>query len=431
MLKGIGWLVSVLAHSLKKFYWDDCFSRASSLAYTTLFALVPVSTLAFSMFSAFRIDQEQVTHAITTLLTQFLPPIENEQLKELRDQILSYLTLFTDNVSALNTLSVAVLFFTAVALLNTIESALNAVWRVTSGLSLVNKLTNFWAVMTLGPLLLSISFIWYAKFNVLTKDSPWIQSNLFPVMDFLVPLTATWVALSLLYYKLPSARVRFGDAALGGLFAAMLFEFSKRLFAQYISLSTTYSAIYGVLTSIPIFLFWLYVVWLVVLLGAEIAYHSGNFSLLSGIRKYATDMGDVGALLGIRVLYSITKSFYDGKQPPTESNLALETGCDPVRLKSCLDLLTSGGLLTVADPITHSRGLALDPEKICVREVFDRFVDSSADANEVDQPNRFHLIDAIRGAATGPAGGVETSDWSLKDLVQSARVLPDKVTYRA
>lgn len=431
MLKKISWLVSVLAHSLKKFYWDDCFSRASSLAYTTLFALVPVSTLAFSMFSAFRIDREQVTRAITTLLTQFLPPIENDQLKELRDQILSYLTLFTDNVSALNTLSVAVLFFTAVALLNTIESALNAVWRVTSNLSLINKLTNFWAVMTLGPLLLSISFIWYAKFNVLAKDAPWIQSNLFPVMDFLVPLTATWVALSLLYYKLPSARVRFGEAALGGLFAAILFELSKRLFAQYISLSTTYSAIYGVLTSIPIFLFWLYVVWLVVLLGAEIAYHAGNFSLLRGISRYATDIGDVGAILGLRVLHTIATNFYAGKPPPSESDLALESGCDPVRLKSCLDILTAGGLLTAPDPVTHGRMLVLDPEKITINTVFETFVDRSRAQIELDDMKRFTLMDAFRQAAISCGPAVPTAEWSLRDLVRSGSVMPDKATYQA
>ena len=415
MVKNISWLWSVLIHSVKKFYWDDCFSRASSLAYTTLFALVPVSTLAFSMFSAFRIDKDQVTHAITTLLTQFLPPIENDQLKELRDQILSYLTLFTDNVSALNTVSTAVLFFTAVALLNTIESALNAVWRVTSSLSLTNKLTNFWAVMTLGPLLLSVSFIWYAKVNVLAKDAPWIQSNLFPVMDFLVPLTATWIALSLLYYKLPSARVRFGDAALGGLFAALLFEFSKRLFAQYISLSTTYSAVYGVLTSIPIFLFWLYVVWLVVLLGAEIAYHAGNISLLWDIGKYRTDIGDVGPILGARILCSIATNFYAGKPPPSESELSVETGCDPVRIRGCLDILTTGQLLTASDPITHNRMLLLDPDKITLQIIADKFMVRSDDIT--DRNSGLPLLDAFKRATLKLDAGRSASEWTLKDLV--------------
>ncbi len=373
VLDAFRWLIRVIANASYRFYWDDCFSRASSLAYTTLFALVPVSALSFSMFNAFRIDKQQITHTVTTMLEQFLPPIENEQLKVLRDEVLGYLTSFSDNVSALNTLSVAILFITAIALLNTIESALNVVWRVSSNLSIVSKVISFWAVMTLGPLLISVSFIWYAKVNALAADEEWVQSNIFSVVNFLIPVSASWLALTLLFYKLPAAKVTLHDAAIGAFFSAVVFEFVKRGFAWYVSLSTTYSTIYGFLTTIPLFLFWLYITWVVVLFGAEISYQAGSIAILRSLRKYATDLGEIGAILGLRIIYFIGEQFLKGEAPPTESEIALETGSDPVRVRNCLDILSEAGIITAADPQLHNRALIRSPERLTVGDIVNTF----------------------------------------------------------
>ena len=364
------WIFRVVSNAAHKFYWDDCFSRASSLAYTTLFALVPMSALSFSMFNAFRVDPQQFTHTVMTILEQIMPGSENDQLRNLREQVFSYLTTFSSNVSALNTLSVAVLFCTAIALLNTIESALNVVWKVSSNLSIASKIINFWAVMTAGPLLLTISFIWYARVSQFAGEH---ESNVFSLIDFFIPVCATWFALTLLFFKLPAAKVRFKDAVFGGFVASVLFELVKRAFAAYVSMSTTYNTIYGVLTSVPLFLFWLYLAWVVVLFGAELSYQAGSIHLLRGLRKYSTDLGEIGAVLGLRVLYCIGRHFSDGRPPPSESEIAIETGADPVRVRTCLDILTESGLITMSDPDNHTRALVIAPERLRVGAIVNTF----------------------------------------------------------
>jgi len=415
------WLVRVISNATYRFYWDDCFSRASSLAYTTLFALVPVSALSFSMFNAFRVDPEQITHTIMTVLTQMLPPIETTDVLNLRQEVYNYITLFNQNVSALNTLSVAILFCSAIALLNTIESALNVVWRVSSDTSIAAKIINFWAVMTAGPLFMASSFVWYAKVSAIASSDPWFQSNVFSLIDFFIPMCSTWFALSILFYKLPAARVRFKDAAFGAFLAAILFEIVKRAFARYVSMSTTYSTIYGVLTSIPLFLFWLYIAWVVVLFGAEISYQAGSIKLLRGLRKYVTDLGEIGAILGIRVLYCIGKRFVEGGAPPSESDIAIETGSDPVRVRNCLDVLSEAGIISVSDPERHSRALLLSPDKLILRDVVNTFRAKEHRA-KIGQPSNGEpveetFLETLRKASLRIDNSKSMEDWSLRELL--------------
>ncbi len=415
------WLVRVVSNATYRFYWDDCFSRASSLAYTTLFALVPVTALSFSMFNAFRVDPEQITHTIMTVLTQVLPPIENTEAYNLRQEVYNYITLFNQNVSALNTLSVAILFCTAVALMNTIESALNVVWRVSSDTSVASKIISFWAVMTAGPLLMAVSFVWYAKVSAIAGSDPWFQSNVFSLIDFFIPMCATWFALALLFYKLPAARVRFKDAVFGAFLAAILFELVKRAFAKYVSLSTTYSTIYGVLTSIPLFLFWLYIAWVVVLFGAEVSYQAGSIKLLRGLRKYSTDLGEIGAILGLRILHCIGRRFIDGSAPPSESEIAIETGSDPVRVRTCLDVLSEAGIISVTDPSRHSRALLLSPDKLFVRDVINTFRSKEHRLKFGGERNGSHVedtfLETLRRAALRIDRSKNMEDWSLREIL--------------
>lgn len=433
IVEGFRWLFQVIGMATVRFYWDDCFSRASSLAYTTLFALVPVSALSFSMLSAFRIDQDQLAKTVSGILAQVLPPMENDLLKELREQILQYLNLFNQNVSALNTLSIAVLFLTAVAMLNTIESAMNVVWRASSNLTIAGKVISFWFVITGGPLLIAVSFYWWAKVSAVAQSDPWFESNVFKFIDFLVPVVFTFFALTMLFYLLPAAVVRLSDAMFGALFASVIFEVVKRGFARYISLSTTYSTIYGVLTSIPVFLFWLYCAWVVVLFGAEVSYQAGNIRLFQGLRKYKSDLGELGAVFGIRILYYITHNFMLGNKPPSESEIAIETGADPARVKSCLDVLTQANILTRADDKTHSRALAVSPERLTIENVIDIFrleefrrgdgkqknPNVAAPDREPSNPDGFFL-ETIRKASTSADRERPFEQWTLMELVKAS-----------
>lgn len=409
----------VIWDACHRFFWDDGFSRAAGLAYTTLFALVPITAISFSMFYYFEMDRSQVLGAI---FEQLLPSANSAEISTLKGEILSNLEQFAENVKelakGLNVISILILAITSIALLNSIESALNVVWRVTSSRSILAKVTSFWAVLTLGPLFISISLYWTARFAAFTKTESEQYSALQTFFDHSLSVLAMTIALSGLYYLLPSVRVRFRDALFGGFVAACLFEAVKLTFAYYVGLSATYSTLYGVLATVPLFLFWLYVAWVVVLFGAEIAYLSGSITLLQGIKRFATDLGEIGSILGLQILRFIGTRFENGKPPPTESEIAIYTGTDPVLVRSCLEILAEAEIISEPDSRTLTRSLLRAPEKITLDDVFKTFLSKKLQNTNISpqiQPHEF--LEVIRKVALRDLEPKAVSSWTVKDLL--------------
>jgi YihY family inner membrane protein len=412
-LSPLKWFWAVGSNSVYRFYWDDCFSRAAALAYNTLLALVPLIVLSFSWLDIFKVDIEQRKVALKTVLEQVLPPMENDQLRELQQQVFSHLEIFLQNVGTLNSLSFVILLLTAIALLNTIESAFNAVWRVSSHLNLFGKFRSFISFVFLGAVLIVLSIYWTTKFRLNGLDQleySWIFSYLFPIC-------ASWVALTLIYFNLPAAQVRLADAACGGIVGAVLFELTKFSFSYYVSLSTTYSTMYGVLASIPLFLFWLYLMWVVILFAAEISYHCGTIHILRGIEHYATSLGESGGVLGIQLLKSLATKFLSAQPLPTEGELAVETGTDPVLVRECLNVLSERGFISTADLRSHARAFLKSPENIKLDEIFQAFHRKNERNHERQFDSKELFLESFRQIARGSIGEKQVGDWTLKDLV--------------
>ena len=421
------WLVRIVANAAYKFYWDDCFSRASSLAYTTLFALVPMTALVFAMFRGFEIDEGQLQR----MLENILPPNEGELLLNLKFQVFQYLVQFGRSVRELSTVSLAIVVFTGIALVNTIQSALNAVWRVSNRTSIISRIVGFWAVITLGPLLIAISFYWYSKVGSYTDVNLILPLWVIPLLNFFIPIASIWMALTLLFYNLPATTVAMRDAALGALIGAILFEYVKRGFAYYVNYSATYSAFYGFLVTIPLFLFWIYLLWIVVLFGAEISYQAGSIKLLSGLRKYASELGEIGVLLGLRILYVIGRNFVRGDAPPTEGEIALETGTDPVLVRTCLSVLAEADLITNADPQRHSRALRLSPDKITVGAVVDAFYSKNYRlkgeiGGELETTSGEGFLNLLRKTSVHADPQLPVREWTLTQFLTRIEETPEE-----
>lgn len=308
------------------------------------------------------------------------------------------------------------------------------IWRVTADFSVVGKIISFWAVLTLGPLLIVTSVYWWSRFSLTGAEDAFFGSYL-GLAGVLLPTAAIWAALTLMYYKMPATTVRLKDAALGALIAAVLFEFTKRGFAAYISISTTYRLFYGVLVTIPLFLFWLYITWVVVLFGAEIAYQSGSIKVLRGLRKYASELGEVGATLGLRILVIITERFVQGEAPPTEAEITVESGSDPFIVRTCLDILSEAKLITVADTVSHTRSLVRSPNKVTISTVVAAFHSKSyrkscqrkegenSEESDIDDfstsesSGEFSFITMIRDAGLKLGSERSVEDWTLTELL--------------
>ena len=245
----------------QRFREDRLGLTAGSLTFTTTIALVPLITVALAVFSAFPMFAKLQLVLQKWLVDSLVPD-------SIARQVLGYLTQFASQASRLGVAGVAVLFATALALVLTIDRTLNAIWRVRQPRPLAQRVLVYWAAMTLGPLLLgaSVTMTSYAvsASRGLVGAGPGGVGLLLDTMQF--AMVATGVAA--LYRYVPNTRVQWSHAWAGGLFSAAALELAKLLLVLYLGKVPTYSLVYGTFATVPILLVWIYLAWLIVLLGA-------------------------------------------------------------------------------------------------------------------------------------------------------------------
>ena len=315
----------------ERFREDRLGLTASSLTFTTTIALVPFFTVVLAVFTAFPMfGKLQV--ALQNWLVQSLIP------EAIARQVLGYLTQFAGKASRLGVAGLAALFFTALALVLTIDRTLNGIWRVRRPRSLGRRVLIYWAVMTLGPLLLaaSISLSSY----VLSASRGLVGAmpgSLRFVLDLLeyVLLAA---GLAALYRYVPNTPVRRSHAWAGGLFAAAGIELAKRLLAAYIGMVPTYSAVYGAFATFPILLVWIYVAWVVVLAGAVVAAYLP--SLMAGVARRGGGHG-WQFQLALEVLQALGRSRPTAQRGLSAAALRQALQVDALQLEPVLETLVA------------------------------------------------------------------------------------------
>jgi len=248
----------------ERFTRHEAPQNAAALTYTSLLSLVPLMTVTLAVFSAFPVA-DRVYETIQGFVFENFVPTSSEVLQQ-------YLAEFSAKASRLTGTGAVFLVIVALLMMANIDRALNAIWEVKAKRSFATKFLIYWAVISLGPLLIGASVLvtsYIISLPILTEAaSTGVGRNLLG----LTPVAASAVAFTMMYLVVPNRRVRMVHALIGGLFAAILFEVAKRGFGLYITQFPTYEAIYGALASIPIFLVWLYLSWIVVLLGAEVTH---------------------------------------------------------------------------------------------------------------------------------------------------------------
>ncbi len=256
------------------------FRVAAALSFSSVLALVPLLTVVFSALSLFPIFETWSGAIQNFIYGNFVP--------QLGDQIQGYLQEFSANAGQLTLWGLVFLIVTSLTLLATIEDAFNEIWQVKSGRHLGQRILVYWTMLTLGPILIAVSLSlssYLFSLSVLQEQNVVLslKAQLLSALPFLLEL----LAFVLFYYSVPNCDVRFKYAVIGGLIAALLFELSKYGFGQYLVHFNSYQRIYGALAVLPVFLIWIYLSWLVVLIGAYIT------AALGELRK--TDDQDTSA----------------------------------------------------------------------------------------------------------------------------------------
>ncbi|NKJ45557.1 hypothetical protein CIC12_02105 [Burkholderia sp. SG-MS1] len=239
---------------------------AGSLTFTAMLALVPLATVAFALFTAFPIFSS-FQDSLQLFLADHLMP------SQLNSQIFKYLNQFAAKAKGLTTIGMILLFLTAVMTMMTVESAFNVIWRVRKARPIAQRILVYWAIITLGPILIGVSlsissylFTQSMTFSAAQRITPLIE---WALAGAALPLTA--LAFTILYVYLPNCRVEWRDAVIGGVTAAIAFELAKRGFGYYVRRIPTYTAVYGAFAAVPLFLVWMYLCWFITLAGAMIA----------------------------------------------------------------------------------------------------------------------------------------------------------------
>ena len=265
-----------------RFREDRLGLTASSLTFTTLIALVPLLTVMLAVFSAFPMFSS-FQDALQNYFLQSLVP------ETIAKPVLAALTQFASKANRLGTVGLALLVLTALALMLTIDRTLNGIWRVREPRPIAQRVLVYWASATLGPLLLGVSLSltsWaLSASGGLVGAMPGGISLLLNLLQFML-LAA---GLAGLFHYVPNTHVRWRHAVAGGLFAAAGFELAKRVLGWYLLQVPTYSMVYGAFAAVPIFLVWIYLAWVIVLLGAVIAAYAP--SLQTRVKRWPDGPG--------------------------------------------------------------------------------------------------------------------------------------------
>ncbi len=244
-----------------RFQKDQCFSHAASLTFTTLFAVVPMLTVTYSVLALV-----PEFAGAGDVLREF---IQRNMLPGSADNVSQHLESFAQQARKLTTLGVAFLFVTALLMLYNVERAFNNIWRVAEPRRGVSSFLLYWAVLSLGPLLVGLAFVlssYLWTMPIMTDGAHGFGLKQQIIM--VLPTVLSLVAFTLLFATVPNTRVPIPHALIGALLVTIAFEIAKEGFQWFVANFPTYRVIYGAFAAVPIFLIWVYTAWLIILFGA-------------------------------------------------------------------------------------------------------------------------------------------------------------------
>jgi membrane protein len=335
-------VVQELLQTLRRWPWFDTLRTlrarfrddrlgltAGSLTFTTLIALVPLVTVMLAIFTAF-----PMFAGFELALEKYL--LQNLVPDNIAKPVLQGLTQFAGKARGMGTLGLLLLVFTALALVLTIDRTLNAIWRVRKARPLGQRVLVYWAGLTLGPLALGMSLTLTSY--AVSASRGWVSALpggvglLLELIQFLLMAAAT----SGLFHYVPNTAVRWRHACAGGFFVALAFEVAKKLLAWYLDSVPTYSAVYGAFAAVPILLLWVYLGWVIMLLGAVIAAYAPSLQMRVAARAATPGWRFE---LALAVLGELDQARARAEHGLSQAALSERLRADPLQLEPLLELL--------------------------------------------------------------------------------------------
>jgi membrane protein len=381
------------ARTLRRRFREDRLGlTAGSLTFTTLIALVPLVTVMLAVFTAFPIFSG-FEGALEKYFLQNLVP------DNIAKPVLRALTMFAGKARGMGAVGLLLLGVTALALVLTIDRTLNAIWRVRKPRPITQRILVYWAGLTLGPLALGVSltltsYVLSAS-RGLVAALPGAVALLLEAVQFALFAAAT----AGLFHYVPNTHVRWRHAWAGGLFVAIAFELAKKGLAWYVESVPSYSAVYGAFATVPIFLLWIYLGWVIMLLGAVIAAYAPSLQMRVARRAEVPGWRFELALALLRELAEAREGAERGR---SLSGLAARLRIDPLQLEPVVELLVELDWVSRLDEGSDARHVLLcDPATTALGPLVERTLlaagPGSAAFSRRTGLQQVLLADALRG----------------------------------
>ncbi len=316
--------------------------RAMSLVYTTLLSMVPLLAVSFSVLKAFGVHNQ-----VKPLLFDFLGRMGPQGL-EIAEKIMG----FVDNikVGVLGSVGIALLFYTVISLLQKIERSFNHIWRVEEARHLSRRFSDYLSVILVGPVLMFTAIGMTAS----VKSSAIVQSLAsisllgegIELIGRTLPYLLIIAAFCFVYIFMPNTKVRLKSALTGAVVSGLLWETTSWLFASFAASSASYSAIYSSFAILVLFMIWLYLGWIILLVGADIAFYHQHPRVLSSATECNCLEQKQREQLSIQIMYLIALHFHKGKPAWTLNSLATELNRPSEQISRLLHAFGDKGLLS-------------------------------------------------------------------------------------
>jgi len=280
--------VAFVVYVAKSFLHHGNGRSAFYLAFTSLFAVVPVMTVVYSILALIP-ELKGMENKMQNFMFEHFVPATGSQLQE-------HLHGFAQQASNLTSIGVIMLFVTSVLMLRKIENSFNTIWHITEARKGVNGFLLYWALLSLGPVMMGGAFAvssYLASLKMIYDMVPLAGTQTFVLS--LLPILMSGLAFSLAYVAIPNTRVPIRHGLLGGLVAAILFDLARRGMTLFVSMFPTYHLVYGAFAAVPIFLIWVLVSWNIMLLGAEIVQAMTSFKVDK--KRSTSSLGNLLAVL--------------------------------------------------------------------------------------------------------------------------------------
>ncbi len=394
--------IKLWSHCIRLLKKNNAGRQAAALSYHTVFGLVPlaiVTLLIFQLFPAYSDIGEKLKNFVydQANLSAFESPAtgtedtqETITLTEHIDEIVG--KFFTGvNKGSITLFSVVIVIWAALALLSTIERTFNNIWHVPRGRNFLNRIINYWAILTLGPLLLGLG-VASAQYATLAQLPKNLLTYIAPVVSYIVAI----VAFFFLYFVLPNTKVQAKAAIWGAAVAALVWIIAKSLFGYSITELKLYSTVYGVMALVPMTVLWIYITWLTVLFGLQLTFTTQHLRSLDAAEIAASKQTEeyfiANDLTAINIVREIAVAFMKNQAPVPPEVICSKLDMPAEFGDKILGHLVNSGLIAKTSEPTVGFLPVKDPANIRLSDIADAVAAAGFAQSTTDQPQTLEQI---------------------------------------